>query len=59
GPDWSADKVGGFSGVIVEVDDVFAAQDALKKAGVEFEDAAKNEPWGGWASFRDSEGNIH
>ena len=59
GPEWSPEKVGGFSGVILEVEDVFRTQDDLSRAGVEFEDAAKNEPWGGWATFKDSEGNIH
>ena len=59
GPSWSAEKVGGFSGVIMEVDDVFQAADKLKKSGVEFEDEPTREPWGGWATFKDSEGNIH
>jgi predicted enzyme related to lactoylglutathione lyase len=59
GPTWSADRVGGFSGVIVEVDDVFAAHDQLKQRGVEFAEPPRNEPWGGWAMFVDSEGNTH
>jgi lactoylglutathione lyase len=59
GPSWSPDKVGGFSGVIMEVDDVFQTADQLKKNGVELEDEPSREPWGGWATFKDSEGNIH
>jgi len=58
GPMWSADKVGGFTGVILEVDDVFATHRELEARGVRFEEPPKNEPWGGWAMFADSEGNI-
>ena len=58
GPDGTTKKAGGFTGVILEVDDVFDAQNTLGKAGVEFEEPAKREPWGGWATFKDSEGNI-
>ena len=57
-PMWSPDKVGGFTGVILEVDDVYKAHDRLKKADVEFEEEPRTEPWGGWAMFKDSEGNI-
>lgn len=44
-------------GVILEVDDVFKTQEKLSKLGVEFTDDARTEPWGGWAMFKDSEGN--
>lgn len=57
--DWSADKVGGFSGVVLEVDDVFKAHDRLSKQGVTFTETPRVEPWGGWAQFQDSEGNVH
>ena len=59
GPGWSADRVGGFSGVVVEVDDVFKTHAELSQRGVAFDDTPRNEPWGGWATFIDSEGNIH
>jgi len=52
-------KPGGFSGVIVEVDDVYKASDQLKGAGVEFTEQPNTQPWGGWAIFKDSEGNEH
>ena len=58
-PGWSPEKVGGFTGVILEVDDVYKTHDELKKIGVEFTDAPTTEPWGGWAMFKDSEGNVH
>jgi len=43
----------------MEVDDVFAEHDRLSQAGVEFVDAPAKMPWGGWATFKDSEGNVH
>jgi lactoylglutathione lyase len=51
-------KAGGFAGVIMEVDDVYKAHEQFKKAGIEFEEPPRSEPWGGWASFKDSEGNV-
>jgi len=27
--------------------------------GVEFTEVPRREPWGGWAMFKDSEGNQH
>jgi lactoylglutathione lyase len=55
----SPERVGGFSGVIMEVDDVYRTHAALTKNDIEFTEAPRNEPWGGWATFQDSEGNIH
>ena len=59
GPMWSSDKVGGFTGVILEVDDVYQTYKQLSQKGVEFTEQPSTEPWGGWAMFKDSEGNIH
>ena len=56
---YTPEKTGGFSGVILEVDDVFKTHEQLSKAGVEFEEAPRIEPWGGWAQFKDSDGNLH
>ncbi|MGZ3551834.1 MAG: VOC family protein [Vulcanimicrobiaceae bacterium] len=58
-PIWSPEKVGGFNGVIMEVDDVYQTHEQLKKLNVEFTEAPRREPWGGWAMFKDSEGNVH
>jgi predicted enzyme related to lactoylglutathione lyase len=58
-PDGTPVKVGGFSGVILEVDDVFQTCEDLKKKDIEFEEQPRSEPWGGWAMFKDSEGNVH
>lgn len=45
-------------GVILEVDDVFKMQEKLKTLGVEIATEATAQPWGGWATFKDSEGNA-
>jgi lactoylglutathione lyase len=58
-PDWPGKAPGGSSGVIVEVDDVYKSAEQLKKNGIEFTDEPRTEPWGGWAMFKDSEGNVH
>jgi predicted enzyme related to lactoylglutathione lyase len=58
-PEWPDAKVGGNSGVILEADDVFKEHERLTKLGVEFTDGPRNESWGGWAMFKDSEGNVH
>jgi predicted enzyme related to lactoylglutathione lyase len=52
-------RVGGFSGVVLEVDDVYKTAEELEKRGVELPEKPRTEPWGGWATFQDSEGNIH
>lgn len=52
-------KAGGSSGVIFEVDDVYQTQKEFAKAHIEFTEVPRNEPWGGWAMFKDSEGNVH
>ena len=52
-------EAGGFSGVVIEVDDVYKTYDSLSKAGIEFTEKPRTEPWGGWAMFTDSEGNVH
>jgi lactoylglutathione lyase len=57
-PDGSG-KPGGFTGIIMEVDDVFKTHDDLAKLSVEFTEDPRMEPWGGWATFKDSEGNEH
>ena len=58
-PDRPEAKAGGPSGVIFEVDDVYQTQKDFQKAQIEFIEPPRTEPWGGWAMFRDSEGNVH
>ena len=47
------------SGVILEVDSVDDAYAVLSESGVQFTQEPQQMPWGGWAMFRDSEGNVH
>ena len=56
---WEPNPYNGMSGLILEVDDVFKSADDLKKNGVEFTGEPKMEFFGGWAMFKDSEGNVH
>jgi predicted enzyme related to lactoylglutathione lyase len=56
--DWSPDMVGGWSGIVLDVDDVQNTYTELTQKGVEFNEPPRSEPWGTWASFADSEGNF-
>jgi catechol 2,3-dioxygenase-like lactoylglutathione lyase family enzyme len=47
---------GSLRGLVVETGDIDAAQQRLRAAGVDIDDV-KSEPWGRYASLRDSEGN--
>lgn len=49
---------GGRIGHGFEVDDVFATHAQLASRDVEFMTLPTNEFFGGWAEFKDSEGNI-
>jgi predicted enzyme related to lactoylglutathione lyase len=53
------ERPAGFSGVVMEVDDVKAEHGKLQGLGVEFVEQPRIEPWGGWATFKDTEGNVH
>jgi lactoylglutathione lyase len=54
-----SDKAIGSSGIVIEVDDVHKFHEQLTQADVEITEPPRNEPWGGWAMFKDSEGNVH
>jgi predicted enzyme related to lactoylglutathione lyase len=49
--------IGHFMNISFECEDVFATAAALKAAGVEMVQEAKEESWGTSAIFKDSEGN--
>ena len=55
--DWSPEKVGVRTNVIIECQNVFETVKTLKEKGAEITQEASSEPWGGWAMFKDSEGN--
>ncbi len=56
--DWSAEMVGGWSGVVLDVDDVGRTYSDLIGKGVEFTEPPRQESYGMWAAFSDSEGNL-
>jgi len=56
-PSGHENRVGTFTGISMECDDVQKTFDELKAKGVEFEKPPKTEPWGVMAIMKDSEGN--
>jgi predicted enzyme related to lactoylglutathione lyase len=51
------DGAGELTNVMIECDDVVKTAEALKAKGVEISEQPRVESWGGWAKFKDSEGN--
>jgi predicted enzyme related to lactoylglutathione lyase len=58
-PDGQEDRIGGFSNVIFDCDDIEATHRELSARGVEFPDAPSKQEWGWWATIRDPDGNVH
>jgi len=56
-PDGHEDRIGTFFNGSFACDDVRKSYDELKARGVEFQSEPKEEPWGTYAIFKDSEGN--
>lgn len=56
--EWSG-KAGVRTNLIIECENVAEMVKSLKEKGVEITDGPKNESWGGWAMFKDSEGNEY
>jgi predicted enzyme related to lactoylglutathione lyase len=56
-PPGQEDRIGTFTGVSLECDDVQRTYEELSAKGVEFAKAPKAEPWGVMAVMKDSEGN--
>lgn len=56
-PDGHEDRIGSFTGLSFECDDVQKTYDELKAKGVEFVKSPQAQPWGMFAIFKDSEGN--
>jgi predicted enzyme related to lactoylglutathione lyase len=50
-------RIGTFTGISMECDNVEKTYDELKTKGAEFSKPPKREPWGIMAILRDSEGN--
>jgi predicted enzyme related to lactoylglutathione lyase len=56
-PDGQEDRIGTFFNGSLACDDVRKTYEELKARGVEFTGEPKNEHWGTFAIFKDSEGN--
>jgi predicted enzyme related to lactoylglutathione lyase len=50
-------RIGTFMNVSYACNDIDKTYDELKTRGVEFTSRPKKEPWGSYATFKDSEGN--
>jgi lactoylglutathione lyase len=54
---WSEDKVGQFTGIGLEADDLEATYRELSSRGVEFTEKPSRQPWGTQSQFVDQDGN--
>lgn len=57
-PDGHQDRVGTFFNGSFATDDVVATFTELRQRGVEFTKEPEKAPWGTFATFKDSEGNL-
>lgn len=53
------DRIGSFSNVLFECDDIEQTHRELTARGVEFAEAPRKEFWGWWAVFKDVDGNTY
>ncbi len=56
-PPGQEDRIGTFSNVVLECDDLQATYEELRGRGVEFTEEPSQQPWGMWAQFKDVDGN--
>ena len=56
-PEGQENRVGSFTGMSFDCDDVEMTYAQLAANGVSFEGPPKKQPWGVFATFKDSEGN--
>ncbi len=50
-------RIGGFSNIVWDTDDIQATYGDLAARGVEFTQPPARQPWGWWAQFKDPDGN--
>lgn len=55
---WSPEKVGGWSRLILRVDDMEETARRLESRAVEFEKEPESLPWGVYGEIRDPDGNV-
>jgi predicted enzyme related to lactoylglutathione lyase len=56
-PPGMENRVGGFSNIVFDTDDIQKTFAELTERGVEFTTEPKMEGWGWWAQFKDPDGN--
>ena len=56
-PPGQEDRIGTFSNVVFECDDIEATYRELRGRGVEFTEEPSEQPWGMWAQFKDVDSN--
>lgn len=57
-PPGQEERVGSFMNLSYACDDIDATYEELRGRGVEFEGPPEKQPWGTYAKFKDSEGNL-
>jgi predicted enzyme related to lactoylglutathione lyase len=57
-PEGFEGRVGSFTGISLDCDDLDKTYDELTSRGVKFEGPPQKQPWGNFAKFSDSEGNL-
>jgi catechol 2,3-dioxygenase-like lactoylglutathione lyase family enzyme len=58
-PEGEEDRVGTFSNVLFECDDIQTTHKQLAARGVEFTEEPSRQFWGWWAVFKDPDGNSY
>jgi lactoylglutathione lyase len=58
-PPGSEDRVGTFSNLLFECDDIQVTHKELAGRGVEFTEEPNRQFWGWWAVFKDPDGNTY
>jgi catechol 2,3-dioxygenase-like lactoylglutathione lyase family enzyme len=58
-PEGDEGRIGQFSNLIFECDDVQKTYEDLSSKGVEFPTKPEKQFWGWWAMFQDNEGNSY
>jgi catechol 2,3-dioxygenase-like lactoylglutathione lyase family enzyme len=58
-PEGEEDRVGTFSNVLFECDDIQTTHKQLAARGVEFTEEPSRPFWGWWAVFKDPDGNSY
>ncbi len=58
-PDEHRDRIGTFSNVLFDCDDIQKTYEELRARGVEFPEPPVQQFWGWWAVFKDPDGNSY